>query len=139
MAKADNDTPTLACACGCGFGTIRADATFNAGHDQRLMGTLQFAWRNGLELFVNTDGLQVGMSVQAYGAEVLTETGQAKLAAYLVEPKPKAPRARKPKAPKRVKIGRWEYELVRIEEDGSATYLDKSGQELTSSKYTIVE
>ena len=141
----DGSTAT-ACACGCSQPTVRAKATFRPGHDQRLMGTLQFAHREGLDLFWTVGGgLQVGGTAAEYGALVLSDSGQDKLARYLAAPAKKAtakteaaPAPAPEPAPQQVRVGRWTYEVVSVATDGAVTYRDRQGAEKTTSKGELV-
>jgi hypothetical protein len=136
------------CACGCEEEVTNAKRNFRPGHDQRLMGILVRAEREGLEVSWMSGGLMISGSATDYGQLVLNEGGQAKLARYIAtEPK----RARKGRtsaaqaaeviaAPARpaftegeVKIGRWVYPsrefpngaVVRnTKRDGSGEWVD---------------
>lgn len=112
------------CACGCGE-AVSGNRNFRPGHDQRLMGILVRAHREGLEVSWMRGGVLIGSNPEDYARQVLGDAGVAKLARYIAtEPK----RARKGNrtsaakaadviaAPARpaftegeVKIGRWVY------------------------------
>lgn len=142
------------CACGCLGETITEKATFLPGHDQRLMGTLAFAYGEGLEVQYQMGGMSVGTTAAQYGAQVLTETGQAKLAAYFDNAReirsakankparaPRAPKVAKADAlPSVVKVGRWEYPVVDVERDGNGEiqvvhYTNKTGDTVKTVKW----
>lgn len=74
------------CACGCLEG-VGKGKKFKAGHDQRLKGLLLRSAANGDQIELVCDGAKVGMfSPVEYGARVLTERGQAALAAHMTRP-----------------------------------------------------
>lgn len=86
VARDGSDLP--GCACGCGFQVTNKKRNFIPGHDQRLMGILVFAHRNGLEVSWTDGGFLISGSPVDYARLVLSETGQAKLGRYMAtEPK----------------------------------------------------
>lgn len=124
------DETFKACACGCRNGVTNAKRNFQPGHDQRLMGILVKGARAGIGEVSWTDGgMLVSGTAWDYASRVLSETGIAKLEAYLAtEPK----RARRGTATPveeapvlssaiRVKVGRWEYDARVIERDADGT------------------
>lgn len=67
------------CACGCGAG-ITPKRVFRQGHDQRLIGILAQTAAAGKEIGHLSGGVLVTGRAAAYGAKVLGEGGQIKLA-----------------------------------------------------------
>lgn len=156
------------CACGCGLAVTNTKRNFQPGHDQRLMGILVFAHRNGLEVCWHDGGMLVGGSAENYGGMVLSDSGRAKLVGYLGrEPK----RARKPRAQAlataevadgqdipalgdeapsiegaeqiTVKIGRWEKEALVTDRDQDGNpfevqYNDAKGNPIVTTKFKLV-
>jgi len=66
------------CACGCGAG-ITPKRVFRQGHDQRLIGLLAEAARDGKEIGHLSGGVLITGSPRTYGAKVLADGGQYKL------------------------------------------------------------
>lgn len=118
------------CACGCRNEVRSAKRHFLPGHDQRLMGILVRAHREGMEVAWTDGGVLISADPATFGQQVLNERGQAKLANYLAN-EPKRARRRTTAAqaaeiiaaPVRpefttVKIGRWEYPVVDVVRNG---------------------
>lgn len=120
------DVAPGACACGCGAEVTNAKRHFLPGHDQRLMGILVRAHREGLEVSWMSGGLMISGTATDYAQLVLNEGGQAKLARYIATEPKRTRKGRRttaaqaaeiiasaPVAPKftegEVKIGRWVY------------------------------
>lgn len=70
------------CACGCGE-QVSKKATFRMGHDQRFMGMLVNAYREGKHLAITRGGVMVSGPIMNMAADYLSATGQAKLRGYL--------------------------------------------------------
>lgn len=70
------------CACGCGAG-VTPKRVFRQGHDQRLIGVLAEATAAGKEIGHLQGGVLVTGSPRSYGAKVLADGGQYKLASAI--------------------------------------------------------
>lgn len=140
------------CACGCGLEVTNAKRNFLPGHDQRLMGILVRAHREGLEVSWMSGGLMIGSDALDYGRQVLGDTGVAKLERYIATtPKRKArkgtraaaaaaPTAKVDPLPTTVKVGRWEYPVTGVERDANGTvigvtYKNKRDEEITTRSW----
>jgi hypothetical protein len=146
------ETPKT-CACGCEVEVTNAKRNFLPGHDQRLMGILVRAEREGLEVSWMSGGLMISGTATDYARLVLNDAGVSKLASYIAtQPK----RARRTRAasngapvveapavdplPSTVKVGRWEYPVTGVERDANGTivgvtYKNKRDEEITTRSW----
>jgi hypothetical protein len=141
------------CACGCGLQVTNAKRNFLPGHDQRLMGILVRAERENLEVSWIEGGMLVtGQGALDYGRMVLTDSGIEKLERYLAETPKRTRRAKAaavtapevtaeaPKAdplPAKVKVGRWEYDVVGVERDGNGTVIRVTYRNARQEEVTV--
>lgn len=148
------------CACGCGEAVANAKRNFRPGHDQRLMGILVRAEREGLEVSWMAGGVMISGTATDYARLVLGDAGVSKLAGYIANEPKRARKARadraevdpaadaivasvKPAAdplPATVKIGRWEYPVIDVERDGNGkivgvTYKNRQGSEMVAREW----
>jgi len=114
----DDGKGNRTCSCGCGR-RIAGKVHFVQGHDQRLIGILTRAARNGQEVTERSGGVMTHGSAETYARRVLTGAGVAKLIAAVKRPVA-APRTREVAPVEQrtehgqVKIGRWTYLATRV-------------------------
>lgn len=146
----DDGKGNRTCACGCGR-RVAGKVRFVQGHDQRLIGILVRASRNGQEIHERSGGVMVPGEPIGYARRVLTGNGVAKLVAAINRPAPQ-PKTRKAVAVVAepiegiVKVGRWDYPATRsadgavsrcVRRDGSGDWMSADDKVAATFKPTV--